>query len=460
MKICVSDLYKCFGEQGLSLPDDFCFAKVVHDSRAVTKDSLFLAVKGPRFDGHDFIKQARASGAKAILCEKRIDDQADQIVVPDVVQAMGQMASYLRERISKPVIAITGSSGKTTTKELLAHALSQVGKVNFTKGNLNNHLGVPLTVFDFDEDADFYIIEMGMSHFGEIEYLAKMVSPSHALVTNVGHAHIENLGGRLEGVAKAKGELFACLGEDAIAFSFDDDPFIRTMLTAAKRISYGFSGSCDFNACEVKVSEQGNEFCVCYGEEKVLIQQKLVGRHHVQNALVVYAICNTLGVDDENILSALKSFEIHFNRGRRLDFDGHVLVDDSYNANPDSMRAAVSALVESFPQRKKILVMGDMLELGDQAVTLHHEIGVFAKELGIDALYAKGEISKNAVLGFWKDDKEFLKTHWDSDAKGLAQKIIRQEWQQGTPLGLLVKGSRGSAMEKVIEALQAPERCG
>lgn len=445
MELTLGEIKTLFNVRNDHLPDDFLVKNMNRDSRSIQPGEVYVAIKGERFDGHDFVSQAIEKGASAVLIDRDMDCEK-AILVSDVVRAMGELAHFYRSKFGQPIIAITGSSGKTTTKELLTHVLSQFGKVVATQGNLNNHIGVPVTVFRFDSDSDFFIVEMGMSALEEIRYLAKMVQPNIGVVTSVGRAHLENLG-NIENIAKAKSELFAELSSKDKAFVFVDDPWISKMPTKAKKITYSFTKG-DYVASDITWDGQATQFKISAENKIFPVSLSLSGTHHVQNALSVFAIADRLGLSKDLVVKALASFSIDMNRGQVLDKGPLKIIDDSYNANPDSMKVALESLVQAHQKSYKIAVLGDMLELGGQAEECHLEIGEFCRSLGVDALLSCGEYGPTYIKGFGLATGQFFENH-----KDLAMHL-RSMGSKEKSIVILLKGSRGSQMEKVLEYLE------
>lgn len=452
MKLTLSELAALFPENTLERDGALEVAGICQDTRKIAKGELYVAIKGDNFDGHDFIAAAYEKGAVAALVSQANPKIKNAFLCHDTVQALGEIASYYRSKFSQPLIAITGSSGKTTTKEFLAHVLSNFGPVTATAGNLNNHIGVPLTISRFDDKARYFVVEMGMNHAGEIRYLAKMAKPTVALITGVGHAHMEGVGGTLVDVARAKGELFAELDETAVAIVNADDPHVAGLTTKAKRVSFGFAASAEVRAENLESLPGGAKFTIRHGNESHAVQLRMVGSHHVRNALAVFAICKTLGLAAKKIVAGLESFDIAFNRGRVLAKGRVFLVDDTYNANPDSMRAAFESLALQFPKALKVGVLGGMLELGSGSSQLHFEVGISAKKAGLDEVFAYGGDSTEYLKGFGYSAAEIAeRTFATHDA--MADKIATRIKSHSGEVALLLKGSRGMKMEKVLERL-------
>lgn len=418
-------------------------SQIATDTRVIKAGDLYVALKGPNFDGHDFIADAKSKGAIGAVVSKKISGGADFVVieVKDTLKALGDIAHFWRKKFSIPVIAITGSSGKTSTKEMLAACLEEVGPISKTEGNLNNLVGVPLTLFNLKEGDRFAIIEMGMNAFGEIARLTEIAAPTVGLITNVGSAHLEGVGD-LAGVAKAKGELFKNLGPQATAVMNSDDPYISKMETAAKKVTFGFSKKAmiqatgiDYGDKTMKVEIGGASFNLPF-----------VAEHQAKNWLATYAVCTALGVvPSQKSLGKLKPAKM---RGEEIEVNGVTVINDAYNANPDSMKAALMALQKKFPSKRKIAVLGEMMELGAQTAALHEKVGEYAASEGIEILMACGAHAKEMKKGFDLNGGKSSMVFADPDE---LQKTLKKSLKKGD--AVLIKGSRLSRMEKIIDFL-------
>lgn len=451
MNINVAELKKLFPNNSLTLPDTHLFSGVNKDTRTLNKNEIYVALKGDNFDGHEFVEQAFKRDAAAALVSQDFPDRDNLIRCEDTLTGLQELANYYRKKFTQPLIAITGSNGKTTTKEFLAHVLRQQGKVIATIGNLNNHIGVPLTLLRFERDAFAFIVEMGMNHQGEICTLAKIARPTIGLITSVGHAHLEGVGGTLAHVAKAKGELFLELESSALAVVNADDPLISNLPTRAHRTSYGLSANADIRAENIQVNNGKTKLMICVGTEKIPVTINLVGAHHVRNALAVFAIAKNLGMPTSAIVAGLESFTMELNRGRVLIQKSLTIIDDSYNANPDSMRAAFESLALQFPEKKRIAVLGGMMELGIKSPELHAWVGEQARLAGIHDLYVLGENAEKYLAGFGMETLT-AQARFFSDPQNLA-KSLTEDITDRNNIVVLIKGSRHYAMERVIPFL-------
>ena len=423
------------------------FDGVSTDSRQVSHGDLFVALQGDRFDGHDFVDQALELGAVAAMVsepERVKHPQARLIIVDDTRIGLGQLAKCWRARFQIQLVAVTGSNGKTTVKEMLASALRAAAGDNAvlaTAGNLNNDIGVPLMLLRLRSHHRYAVIEMGMNHLGEISYLTGLAAPTVALVNNAGTAHIGELGSR-EAIAQAKGEIYAGLSATGVAVINADDAFAdywRGLNSGRRVMDFGLD-----KPALVRGSWQpgpdGSLMTVRTPEASYEVRLQVPGVHNVRNALAACAAASALRVLPQAVARGLAEFEGAKGRlQRKRCRGGGVLVDDTYNANPDSTRAAIAVLAAA-PGRR-ILVLGDMGELGAQGADLHAAVGKAAKEAGIDALLTLGELSAAASTAFGPGGRHFT----DPEALGAAL-----QGMLGPDVTVLVKGSRFMRMERVV----------
>ena len=421
------------------------------DTRTIKGGELFLALKGPNFDGHNFIKAAIEKGAVACLVQDKVDVKAgvDHIVITkDTHQALGLLAKAWRQKFKKPVFAITGSNGKTTVKEMIASILSQKQSVMATHGNLNNDIGVPLTLFRLNESYDAAVIEMGANHSGEIEYLTNITSPDVAIVTNVGTAHLEGFGS-IENTAKAKGEIFQGLSKSGTAIINADDPFFdyfKEITTQYNALSFGLNNKADVT-CEWQSGTEGGLLKVTTPKGACTIKLKLLGSHNVMNALAAIAASIAADISLEQIVKGLEDLQpVNGRLQMKPGINNSRIIDDTYNANPTSLLAALNVLKDF--SGKRFLALGDMGELGNSADELHIEAGSYAKESGVDSLYSFGKLAAKAA-------KEFGGNGFCYDKHEDMIDALRNELSQDVTL--LVKGSRSMHMENVVNALTMAE---
>lgn len=431
---------------------DATFSSVGTDSRSVSKGQLFVALKGDNFDGHDFAAQAIAQGAAAVLVSYQESGVEPALVVNDTCLALGELAAYWRSKFDIPVAAITGSNGKTTVKEMLASILRAASnhpeQVLATAGNLNNHIGLPLTLLKLTNQHRYAVIEMGMNHTGEISYLTKIGKPTVAVINNAGSAHIGELGS-FEAIAKAKGEIFEGLASNGTAVINVDDAFAAVWLELAsnhKIITFGLVNKADVSATyQLQASMSKLEIHTPQG--LVSVQLPTPGKHNVMNALAATAAALSIGVPLNMVAAGLENYAGVKGRLQPLfGLNGALVIDDTYNANPMSMKVAIDVLVAK--SGKKLLVLGDMGELGENAAELHEEIGRYAKAAGVDALFTLGSLSMEMASAFGAGAN-----HYETP-QALTTDLITQM----TPdTNVLVKGSRFMAMERVVNQIAAKD---
>jgi len=428
------------------------FTRVTTDSRDIRPGDLFVGIRGKRFDGQEFAAQALAAGAVAALIsdESPVTGPASRLlVVRDTRLALGQLAAYWRARFAIPLIAITGSNGKTTVKEMLAAILRlSTGEngVLATADNLNNDIGMPLTLLRLRNQHRCAVVEMGMNHLGEISYLSRLAKPTAALITNAGTAHIGELGS-LEAIARAKGEIFEGLDKAGTAIINSDDAFAdfwRNLAKPRQVLSFGLESKAAVSA-RYELAEAGSLITIMTSESHFVATLNVPGLHNVKNALAAAAAAHALGIDAKAIAAGMADFRGIKGRLQRKRLPtGATLIDDTYNANPDSMRAAIAVL--SAHTGPKVFVMGDMGELGETASAMHAEVGEFAKRAGVDRLFALGDMSAEAVRGFGDGGVHFLAME---DLLDTITSVLTRD------TALLIKGSRFMRMERVVEALGA-----
>lgn len=426
------------------------FAGVSTDSRKIGRGELFVALRGPRFNGNEFVAAAHAAGAAGAVVDSAQDFDLPQIIVPDTLDALTRAAAAWRARFTIPVIGVAGSNGKTTVKEMIASILWQVGPTLATQGNLNNHIGVPLTLLRLEAEQRFAVIEIGANRAGEVAQLVGIARPDIGIVTNAGAEHLEGFGS-IEGVARAEGEMFAGLAASATAIVNADDAFAELWrgMSRARIVSFGRSAQADVRAEDIDMQIAGDgyrtEFALIAPQGRTTVQLRLAGMHNVVNALGAAAAALAAGAPLDSISRGLAAMRPV---AGRLQFKvtprGAWLVDDSYNANPSSMRAGIEVLASLSGRRW--LAIGDMAELGSFAERSHVEIGEFARERGIERLFATGALAALAAESFGKG------AEWYPDTDSLARAIDRQ---LAPDVRLLVKGSRSNRLERVVEFLVA-----
>lgn len=420
--------------------DDLTLDAVTTDTRKLTPGCLFVALKGERFDAHDFADKAKAGGAGALLVSRPLDCDLPQLIVKDTRLAFGELAAWVRAQVPARVVALTGSSGKTSVKEMAAAILSQCGNTLYTAGNLNNDIGVPMTLLRLTKEHDFAVIELGANHQGEIAWTVSLTRPEAALVNNLAAAHLEGFGS-LAGVAKAKGEIYSGLPENGIAImNADNNDWLNWQSVIGDRKVWRFSANAadsDFTATNVHVTSHGTEFTLQTPVGSIDVLLPLPGRHNIANALAAIkaGLANLKAVPG-------RLFPVQL-------AENQLLLDDSYNANVGSMTAAVQVLAEMPGYR--VLVVGDMAELGAESEACHLQVGNAAKAAGIDRVLSTGKLSQ-AISEASGVGEHFA----DKTALIARLKALVEEQQMIT---ILVKGSRSAAMEEVVRALQEKGTC-
>lgn len=417
---------------------------VTTDSRSIEEGQLFVALQGPNFDAHEFAEDAVKSGAKALLVNREVAVSVPQLVVKDTLKALGQMAAWWRSQFSIPFMAVTGSNGKTTVKEMLASIFSQLGSTLATKGNLNNHIGVPLTLLSVTKQHSAAIIEMGANHAGEISYLTNLAKPNVAMINNAAAAHLEGFGS-LEGVARAKGEIYEGLQADGVAVINADDTFADLWKNLAQKntqLTFGCENRSDIS-CEWQGDINGNRLNVSTPEGNFECTLKLLGQHNVMNALAATAVSIGAGVSVENIRAGLEAVQpVPGRMQQSKGLNGSRIINDTYNANPTSLKAGLGVLADC--EGTRFLVLGDMGELGADVEQFHSQAGEMAAQSKVDRLFTLGKFSEQATRAFGKNA-----SHYEDVDQLIAN--LRKLLTADTTV--LVKGSRMMRMERVVSAL-------
>jgi len=438
---------------GADVSGELTFDAVTTDTRKITPGCLFVALKGERFDAHDFAEQAKAAGAGALLVSRKLDIDLPQAVVQDTRLAFGELAAWVRQQVPARIVALTGSSGKTSVKEMTAAILSQCGNTLYTAGNLNNDIGVPMTLLRLTREHEYAVIELGANHQGEIAWTVSLTRPEAALVNNLAAAHLEGFGS-LAGVAKAKGEIYTGLPANGIAIlNADNNDWLNWQSIIGDRKVWRFSpnaANSDFTATNVHVTSHGTEFTLQTPTGDVEVLLPLPGRHNIANALAATALAMAVGAPLSAIKAGLANLKAVPGRLFPIPLaENKLLLDDSYNANVGSMTAAVQVLSEMPGYR--VMVVGDMAELGDESEACHIQVGEAAKASGIDRVLSAGHLSKNI------SQASGVGEHFADKAALIARlKTLVEEQQIVT---VLVKGSRSAAMEEVVHALQENGTC-
>jgi len=438
IRIPLSDLARTLG---CPVPArDVSIESIVTDSRKVHHGALFAALPGSQVDGHDFARSAVNLGAAALLVRRPLDLAVPQLVVEDVLIALGKLAAMLRDRIDPAVVGITGSNGKTTVKELVAGILRLEGEVLATRGNYNNELGVPLSLFELEQKHRFAVLEMGASKGGDIAYLAGIAKPDVGVVTNIGPAHLRGFGSE-EGVARAKGEIYAALPADGYAIVNADEPWSDMwyrMNSAKNVITFGCQPAAD-----VRLSDEEDRPVIVTPAGEFEPRLLLEGRHNLVNATAATAVAISLGIGLENISKGLESVRPAPGRLNLLHTDaGWTVIDDTYNANPASLYSALQVLASM--QGTPWLVLGDMKELGEGGRKLHREVGEAARAMGVRRLFTTGELSVYTAEAFGQGAQHY------SNREELAAALLQS---LRPDVNCLVKGSRSMGMEAVVAAI-------
>ncbi|WP_457675715.1 UDP-N-acetylmuramoyl-tripeptide--D-alanyl-D-alanine ligase [Thiolapillus sp.] len=439
---------------GRVLGDDVSIAAVSTDSRRLQPGDLYVALTGPRFDGHDFVADVKEQGAAAAMVSREADTELPLLQVEDTRIGLGQMAAAWRRRSRAKVAAVTGSNGKTTVKEMLAAILGRRGATLATLGNLNNDIGLPLTLCRLQDEV-FAVVELGANHPGEIDYLSRIARPDVAILNNAGRAHLEGFGD-LEGVARAKAEILNGLADDGVFVYNADDrfaPLWRKLAGDRRSLGFGLGEGADIRSPEPAArlvwDEEGfhSEFSVHTPDGELHVRLRLAGEHNRMNALAAIAAARVLGASPEDMEAGLASLRPVAGRLCSVQGRGGMrVIDDSYNANPDSVGMAIALLARA-PGRR-VLVLGDLGELGADATALHESLGVRAREAGVDCLVTCGELSAACSRGFGEGA-----THFATQKELL--EFLRGSLDAGDTV--LVKGSRAAAMDKVVRALCAED---
>jgi UDP-N-acetylmuramoyl-tripeptide--D-alanyl-D-alanine ligase len=418
------------------------------DTRTQNAGDVFFALRGPNHDGHRFAKTALEKGAAAVVVEQKTGSAAE-LVVSDTLAALQQLAAWARIRWGGRVIGVTGSAGKTTTKDAIAHLLEAELPVGRTVGNFNNHVGVPLSILRLPDQSRVAVLELGMNHAGEIRALASLAKPEIGVVTNVGYAHVEFFDS-IDGVAAAKRELIEELPRDGVAVLNADDAHVIRFRERhpGRSVTFGFSDSADVRACAVEYGASGTRFRAA----GVDFETGLVGRHAVMNLLAAIAVAQVMGIAPEKLVGAVRSFTVGKMRGERLEHNGIVIWNDCYNSNPEAAQSMLDVLRQT-PALRRIAVLGEMLELGSAAEELHREVGRYAAGQSIDFLIGvrgNAHAMVNAAVGAGLPESA---AHFFEEAPE-AGEFVRGLARAGD--AVLFKGSRGVAVERALERLLLP----
>lgn len=443
------EIIQATGAQAFHEQDGLVFSQVDTDTRQITPGSLFVAFKGASFNGHDFVRQALENGAAGLLISE-VRPEYQELTVPiflveNTVKAYQDLARFHRRRFDIPVIAVTGSVGKTSTRDMIATVLSQKYQVLQTEKNFNNEIGLPKTLLQLTKQHQACVVEMGMRGLGQIAELAAIAEPTIGVVTNVGKSHIELLGSQ-ENIAKAKGELVEALTKDGLAVLNGDDPFVRKMtaLCKGKSLYYGTAADCQVRADDIVCDARGVHFTANLSGQSFAAMLPVIGRHNVYNGLAAAAVGQACGLTVQEIKQGLASYHGMPMRQELLQLGPYTFINDTYNANPASMAEALKTLV-LLTKGRKIAVLGGMGELGDWAKREHEAIGRQAAELGIDILITMGDLAADIAAAAKEAGMQAVYTTQDHAE---AAKTLQGLLQDGDTV--LLKGSRSFAMEKIL----------
>jgi len=437
--------------EGRHLGPDTTIEAVGTDSRKLPAHSLFVALRGENFDGHAFVAQAAANGASALLLHHDVESELPRVLCADTEEALGEIAAGMQKGRPAVVVALTGSNGKTSVKTLVTGILANVGRTYCNPGNRNNEIGLPLAVLDAPEDAQFAVYEMGAGKPGDIAYLASIVPPQVALVNNIAPAHMERMGSLL-GIAETKGAIYEALPDDGIAVVNADDafaPYFHSKIGTRRTFRFGIENDADVRASRILPGAEGSRFTLHTPAGHADIELPLPGLHNVRNALAASALALAAGAPLEAIVQGLQQAQPV--AGRQVAYtlsNGATVVDDSYNANPGSVAAAIATLASSGAEAW--LVLGDMKELGPDAEALHAQMGEQARDARLARLWTVGPLARAASVAFGERGAHFAS---QEELVASIRESMRMHEQPGR-LRLLVKGSRSSAMDKVVAALR------
>jgi UDP-N-acetylmuramoyl-tripeptide--D-alanyl-D-alanine ligase len=429
-------------------------AGISTDTRTLKNDEVFIAIKGENFDGHNFVEKGIKVGAIAIIVAEDFDitkyDYENFIKVKDTITAYGDIARFYRKKNNFIVVAVTGSCGKTTTKDMVASVLSKKYKVEKTFQNNNNQIGLPYTILNADKDTEVLVLEMGMRASGEIEYLTKVALPNIGIITNIGIAHIGELGCQ-ENIMHAKGELLENLPDDAIAIINGEDGFTEALKKkfSGKIRVFGFSENADIKALNLITSGKNTLVDILEAQKKFSVSLNFIGEHLILDCLIAIETGINLGIDIEDSVDALNNMKISPGRLEIIEHDTFTIINDTYNANPDSMKKSIEVLFGF--EGSKIAVLGDMRELGENEIKYHEEMGGFLSDKGLKALITVGRLGEHIGLGLKKSNTNNLSVYSYMNNNEAASKLKELITLNDV---ILIKGSRAMAMEEIIKIIQ------
>lgn len=448
MRMKISEIIQASGGKLLCGNPETVVTDFITDSRQGKKGAMFVPIKGEKMDSHDFIDAVLAGETAASFTEKEIEgNEKPVILVNSAIKALQKTAEYYRKKFDIPIIGVTGSVGKTTTKEMVALALSSKLKVMRTEGNQNSQVGVAKTIFTLKKSDDAAVVEMGISMPGEMEKISKIARVNYAVISNIGISHIEHLKSQ-ENILNEKFKIADYIKEDGKVFVNGDDDLLFKLKNSCKThkiVTFGINKGCDWRAEDIKATEKGTFFsCICKGK-KINVFVPAPGIHNVRNALAALAVASELGVPCEDAIRAIASYKPPKMRQEILEINGSKIIDDTYNASPDSVKAGIDILASIETTGKRIAVLGDMFELGDYAEISHFESGRYAKEKNIDMLVCVGEMAKETVKGFENGEHKICVNNKQ------AIEFLNSNIKSGDVV--LIKGSRGMKMDEIVKSL-------
>lgn len=437
---------------GENIPADTEAEGVVIDSRQVGKNYIFVAIKGERVDGHDFVRDVFEKDALAMIAERELDTDRPYILVESSLEALKKLAAYYREGLDTKIVGITGSVGKTSTKEFVSSVLGQKYKVLKTEGNFNNEIGVPLTLFKIRDFHEVAVIEMGISDFGEMHRLSYMVRPDICVMTNIGLCHLENLGSR-DGILKAKSEIFDFASRDAVAvLNMDDDKLYSVKeVKNRKPVYYGMNRNADVYAESVEANGIYGTKAVIFlkkEDKKIEVKIPLPGKHMVYNAMAAATVGEILGLGAEEIRQGIENIQSVGGRLHIIETEKYTIIDDCYNANPVSVRSSLDVLNNA--EERKVAILGDMFELGADEKKLHYQLGEYFKEKQIDMAVLAGELSENTYQGI-RDSGAATQVYYYKTLEDLLDYLDIMVQEKDV---ILVKASHSMHFEKIVEKLR------
>ena len=448
-KITVNEIAVATGGELFCEDKNITISSVSIDSRSISENTLFVALKGEKSDGHDYIEKAFENGAKAVLCERKIDSQYPVIVVSDTVKALGQLSKYYKKKFKIKTVSVTGSVGKTTTKDMLFSVMNTQYHTLKTEGNFNNELGLPLTIFRLNNSHEAVVLEMGMSAFGEISYLADIAKPDIAIITNIGMSHIENLGSQ-EGIFKAKTEICKNFDKDNLLIVNADDKYLKKALEfkGFNVIGYGIETECDYMARDIEnLGLEGTKFTTSIYDRDYRIHIKTPGVHNVYNALAAIICGVWCNIAPNRIVDGIENFSMTAMRMSIENVGEYTIINDCYNSSPDSVKAALKVLATQ--ETRKVAILGDILEMGEYAKDAHYDLGKAVVENNIDLLITAGKNAKYIADGARDSGiKEVISFDDTKELVNNIKSLIKENDK------ILIKASRGMHFEDVVNEIK------